>query len=447
MAIDTVDAFLGALRQLQLLAPEQVDEVARELAPDYQDPCDLADYLIEIEWLTDYQCRTLFEGRWKDLTLGQYQLLDRLGSGGVSEVFKAWDCLKGRDVALKVLRRDLASQQEGVRQFRRELQVVTRLSHPNVITTFEAHEFGHVHCFAMEFVEGIDLHRYVSTQGPLPVEQACEYARQAAQGLQHAHQLRLVHRDIKPANLFLINPPLANPPPTGPGARRPPDPVIKILDWGLARMLPGEDDSQSELDEREKGMLIGTADFVAPEQARDPSLVDTRADIYSLGCTLYFVLTGRPPFEGHSLMHKLMLHQEADPTPLHELRPDVPEELVTLVHRMLAKRPEDRFQIPLLVVAPLRKFCPSAMSLAGSVIRPTGLPSKPSTVPALGLPPGEPAKPTSSAVLARPPSSADLNRPIAGPHRPGSSSDLNRPAAAPNRPASAPNLRRPGDGR
>ncbi len=415
MAIDNIDSFLTVLRRVGLLAPEQVEEIERELVPEYRDPLDLADYLVQIEWLTSYQCRCLFEGTWDTLTLGQYQLLARLGEGGVSEVFQAWDSLKGQLVALKVLRRDLASQQEGVRQFQRELEVVTRLSHPNVIKTFDAQQTNGVYSFAMEFVQGVDLHRYVTTYGPLPVEQACDFVRQAAQGLQHAHQMGLVHRDVKPANLFLINPPQGNKAPPGPSGRRQADPLLKILDWGLARMLPfpGREAAAASQDEAEKGLLIGTADFVAPEQARDPSLVDTRADIYSLGCTLFFLLTGRPPFEGNSLMHKLMLHQEAEPMPLRQLRPDVPEELEALVKRMMAKRPEDRFQIPLLVVAPLRRFCPSALSGVGSLIRPTGTAfgSKPSTLPALNLPAQEPAKPSSSAMLVRPPSVGGTKRP------------------------------------
>jgi serine/threonine-protein kinase len=428
MAIDSVDAFLTVLRRVQLLAPEQVDEIALELGPDFQDPLDLAEQLVHIKWLTAYQCSCLFEGKWDSLNLGHFQLLDRLGEGGVSEVFKAWDSLKARIVALKVLRRDLASQQEGVRQFQRELQAVTRLSHPNIVKTFEADEIGSVHCFAMEYIEGIDLHRHVTTIGPLPVEQACDYTRQTAQGLQHAHQMGLVHRDIKPANLFLVNPPQANRPVTGLAGRRAPDPIVKILDWGLARTMPtteAEDAEDSDQTEREKGMLIGTADFVAPEQARDPGLVDTRADIYSLGCTLYFLLTGRPPFEGHTLMQKLLQHQQEEPTPLRELRPDVPEELEALIQKMMAKRPEDRFQIPLLVVVPLRRFCPSALSGANSLIRPTGIASKPSTLPSMGLPPEPHVKPSSSAVVVRPASSANLNRPA-------SSATLNRPASSAN---------------
>jgi len=425
MAIDSIESFLSVLRRLQLLAPEQVDEIARELGPGCHDPRDLAEYLVRIEWLTSFQRNLLFEGKWDALTLAHYQLLDRLGEGGVSEVFKAWDTYKGRVVALKVLRRDLASQQEGVRQFERELRVVTRLSHPNVVRTFDAHQIDGVHCFAMEFVEGIDLHRYVTTNGPLPVEQASEFARQTAAGLQHCHQMGLVHRDIKPANLFLVNPPVGNRGPAGPAARRAPDPVVKILDWGLARMLPRNGEPESHVGDPsdvEKGTLIGTADWVAPEQARDPRLVDTRADIYSLGCTLYFLLTGKPPFEGASLMQKLMSHQEAEAKPLRELRPDVPEDMAALIQKMMAKKPEDRLQIPLLVVAPLRRLCTSAIGTTGSLIRPTGMQPKPTTLPALGLPTPEPIKPSSSAVLNRPASSDSLKRPA-------SSDSLRRPAA------------------
>jgi serine/threonine-protein kinase len=381
MSIDSVDTLLAVLRRTQILTPEQADEVAQELGPVYSDPVQLGEYLVEIDWLTAYQFQLLLAGQWDQLTVGPYQILDRLGEGGVSEVFKAWDTLRGRVVALKVLRQHLASQSSMIRQFQRELQAVTRLSHPNIIKTYDAHQVGNLHYFAMEFVEGMDLAKFVHQVGPLPVDQAAEYARQVAQGLQHAHQLRLVHRDIKPANLFLLYPPL--PAPAGAPPRRGPDPLVKIIDWGLARCLKedaeakaaGEEapaDGRPDLD-AEKGHLIGTADYIAPEQARDPTLVDTRADIYSLGCTLYLLLTGQPPFPGTSLMQKLLQHQEADPPAVRVLRPDVPPELEQIVHKMLAKRPEDRFQIPLLVVSPLRKFCPGGLrvGLSGALRRPS----------------------------------------------------------------------------
>jgi len=410
MVIDSVDSLLTALRRLQILGPQQVDEIARELAPRYQDPFELSEYLIEIAWLTAHQRRLLFEGRWNELAVGPYQILDRLGEGGVSEVFKAWDTVRGRDVALKVLRRRLAGRPDAVQQLRREQQAVVRLVHPNIIKTYDADQVDGLHYFAMECVEGMDLHQYVQRYGPAPVEQACDYVRQTAQGLQHAHQAGLVHRDVKPANLFLLNPPL--PDGEGPVRSRPAEPVVKILDWGLARLRPasGEatDATAQEID-AEKGLLIGTADYIAPEQARDPTLVDIRADIYSLGCVFYYLLTGRPPFAGPSLMQKLLQHQEEPPPSARALRPDVGDELNVVLLRMMAKQPEERFQIPLLAAAALRRFCSGAAvgltGLAGAV----GAAFRPSSSASL-------LRPTSGANLPRPGSSANLSRQEAKSH-------------------------------
>ncbi|MFQ3592983.1 MAG: protein kinase, partial [Gemmataceae bacterium] len=293
MTLVDTDMFLNVLRRTQLLAPEQVEQIQRDLLPHYPDPESLARYLVEIDWLTPYQMQLFLSGRWDEIVIGPYQVLDRLGEGGVSEVFKAWDTLRGRVVALKVLRQDLGAHDDLARQFQQEHQAITRLNHPNIIKTFDAGHTKGLFYFAMECVEGMDLERYVRLVGPLSVEVACDYARQAAQGLQHAHGNGLVHRDIKPANLFLIHPPLPN-------GRKGPEPVVKILDWGLARCIPAEGETVLE-HEGEKGRLIGTADYIAPEQIEDATLVDIRADIYSMGCVLYFLLTGQPPFRGNSL--------------------------------------------------------------------------------------------------------------------------------------------------
>jgi len=387
MSIDAVDTLLHVMRRAKVLSPEQVDEVARELSPHYADPAELAQYLVEIEWLTSFQRDMLFEGNPLDLTIGPYQLLSPLGEGGVGQVYKAWDGQKGRVVALKILRPDVDSRTDAIRQFARELEAVTRLSHPNIIKTYDANQVDHLHYFAMEYVEGIDLQRYVAETGPLPLEQACDYIRQVAQGLQHAHILGLVHRDIKPANLLLTHAPPPRPPSHGMAApKRGPEPIVKILDWGLARIKPNKEEAEEVTriaTEWEKGMLIGTADYVAPEQARDASLVDTRADIYSLGCTFYYLLTGKPPFAGNSLMQKLLQHQKAEPPSVQTLRSDVPDEVDGILRKMLAKRVEERFQIPLLVMVPLRRYCPGSMVTAGSVIRPAS-----STNLGTGLRPG-----------------------------------------------------------
>jgi serine/threonine-protein kinase len=250
------------------------------------------------------------------------------------------------------------------------------MAHPNIIKALDGGREGHRHFFAMEFVDGMDLERFVASAGPLPVEHACDYVRQVAQGLQAAHQANLVHRDIKPANLFLVNPPLLEEGP--PGVKKQPlDPTMKIIDWGLAR---AKGDEALELgDTAEKGRLLGTADYLAPEQAQDSSLVDIRADIYSLGCTLFFLLTGKPPFSGASVMQKIMLHKEALPPSLKHARPDVPDELDGLVQRMLAKNPDDRPQVPLLIVAPLRKLAYASAGVRvgatnGAMLRPGSSP-------------------------------------------------------------------------
>ena len=207
MVIDSIETLLAVLRRTQLLPPPQLEEIARELAPQHANPFDLSEYLVEIDWLTAYQRLLLFEGRWAELNVGPYQVLDALGSGSIGEVFRAWDTTRGRVVALKVLRPHLAVRPEALAELRRERHAVLHLVHPNIIKTYDAANLDGLHYFAMEYVEGTDLHQYVQRCGPLPVAQACDYARQAAQGLQHAHQAGLVHRDIKPANLFLINPP------------------------------------------------------------------------------------------------------------------------------------------------------------------------------------------------------------------------------------------------
>jgi eukaryotic-like serine/threonine-protein kinase len=410
MTFDTPDTLLALLRRVELLAPEQVDEIARELVPFYPDPISLGEYLVRIDWLTPYQLQLLLAGQWMDLTIGPYQILDRLGEGGLSEVFKAWDTQRGRVVALKVLRQDLTTKSDAVRQFQQEFKAITRLSHPNVIKTYEAGQEGRLHFFAMEFVEGMDLERFVAQVGPLPVDVACDFARQAATGLQHAHQAGLVHRDVKPANLFLLNPPL----PGNNGSTRKAEPVVKIIDWGLARCLRDPSDPNAgagDDTEEQKGALIGTADYVAPEQARNPTLVDVRADTYSLGCSLYFLLTGQVPFPAPSLMQKLLMHQEKEPPSLRAVRNDVPEELDAIVRKMLAKNPTDRYQIPLLVVTPLRRFCRTELrpSSNGIAYRPGSAPAMQRPGSANNLP--RPTAPGTAINLPRPATQASLNRP------------------------------------
>jgi serine/threonine-protein kinase len=402
MSFHTVDHLMNAILRSELLSPEQEDEVAGLLST-YPTALTLGGYLVEIDWLTEYQLQKLLAWELDQLVLGPYQILAHLGEGGLCQVFRAWDTSRGRLAALKVLYPDLAERPEMVRQFRYEAETIGRVTHPNVIKALESGREGTRHYFAMEFADGLDLERFVAVTGPLPVEHACDYTRQVAQGLQAAHQANLVHRDIKPANLFLTNPPLCEE--GQPFVRKlSMDPTVKIIDWGLAR---AKGDEALDLGEAgEKGQLLGTADYLAPEQAQDARLVDIRADIYSLGCTLYFLLTGKPPFTGASVMQKIMQHKEMPPPSLKHARPDVPDELDGLVQRMLAKNPDDRPQVPLLMVTPLRKLAYASVGVKVGLA--TGAMSRPGSSPVL-LRPG--LAPSTAPALARPSTQSALARP------------------------------------
>jgi WD40 repeat protein/serine/threonine protein kinase len=322
----TVAGLVEALVKHRLLEPTQADELA-QLQTRYTDPKLLARELISRGWLTPYQVNQIFLGRAAQLVLGSYVLLERLGEGGMGQVFKARHQNLGRLAALKLIRRDRLANDEVVQRFHREVQAVAKLSHPNVVVAFDADEAGGTHYFAMEYVEGTDLGKRIKTSGPLPVDQACDFIRQAALGLQHAHERGMIHRDIKPSNLLL----------TKKGD------AVKVLDLGLARLVRSQEGSNSGNTLTNQGMLMGTPDFIAPEQARNSHNIDARADLYSLGCTLYFLLTGQAPFAADTATEKLYKHWFEEAQPLEQLRPEIPPAVALIVRRLMAKRPDDRF--------------------------------------------------------------------------------------------------------
>jgi serine/threonine-protein kinase len=358
MAFDTVASCVHALRQFRLLSPAQLEEVNQNLR-EFPQPRTLAQELLKAGWLTPYQVNLLFTGRGHELVMGPYILLERLGQGGVGSVFKARHVYMQRLVAMKFLRPDLTNNNEVVGRFYREIQAVSQLTHPNVVLAHDAGPCGQTHFLAMEFVEGIDLQKKVTQSGPLMVEQACDYVRQTALGLQHIHERNLVHRDIKPSNLLVMQIETGNDrraPIGGSGTiylgQSFPWGLIKIFDLGLARFdEPINGEGQDPLTMAGQGGLRGSADYLAPEQAIDFHTADVRADIYSLGCTFFFLLTGRPPFHTGSLAQKLMNHQRMAPPPLEKVAPRVPRRLAQIVNKMMAKRPEDRFQTPAEVAA------------------------------------------------------------------------------------------------
>jgi serine/threonine protein kinase len=275
--------------------------------------------------------------------LAGYEVLGELGRGGMGIVYKAQQLRPQRLVAVKVIDQSLAGDSDTVARFRREQFLATRLTHPNLVAAYDAGQVEGLPYLVMEFLEGVGLDRLVEQRGSLPLPEACEVARQAALGLQHIHEHGLVHRDVKPSNLMLTT--------SG---------QVKVLDLGLTRLLnPSVEGGQIT----SRGQFLGTLDYVAPEQCEDSHEVDIRADIYSLGCTLYHLLAGHPPFAAptySSVFQKLKAHAETLAPPIREHRPEVPEPLTRALERMLAKDRKDRFVSPAEVVATLQPFSAGA---------------------------------------------------------------------------------------
>jgi serine/threonine protein kinase len=342
---------VALLRQHELLEIPQLEEVTRALQPQFPQARALARELVWRGWLTAFQVNQIFQGRAADLVLGSYLLLERLGEGGMSQVFKARCRTPGRIVALKVLRKDMVGRPEVVRRFHREVRAAAQLAHPNIVQAYDAENVGDTAFLAMEYVPGVNLQRLVETQGPLPAARACDCIRQAALGLQHVHERGLVHRDVKPSNLMLT-----------------PEGQVKILDLGLAR----QDQPENAEPLTGAGMLLGSADYMAPEQADNAHTVDIRADLYSLGCIFYFLLAGRPPFAGGNPAQKLRKHRDSEPEPIEDLCPDLPPGLRAILRRLMAKRPEDRYQTPAELVQALEPFTVAAAGAAAPP--PTALP-------------------------------------------------------------------------
>ncbi|MGD0042691.1 MAG: bifunctional serine/threonine-protein kinase/formylglycine-generating enzyme family protein, partial [Isosphaeraceae bacterium] len=268
-----------------------------------------------------------------------YQVLRELGRGGMGVVYLAENRMMGRKEVLKVVSSHLLNHKGVLERFLREIRSAAQLHHPNIITAYSATRVGESIVFSMQYVEGYDLSQLVEKSGPLSVAHACNFVYQAALGLQHAHEHGMVHRDIKPSNLML--------------ARDGNKPVVKVLDFGLAKVT-----SEGAVDGglTHEGQMLGTPHYIAPEQTVSPQKADIRADIYSLGCTLYCLLTGHPPFDAPSLYELLQAHHSMDAKPLNFIRPEVPVELAAVVAKMLAKEPERRFQTHAEVAEALKPF-------------------------------------------------------------------------------------------
>jgi serine/threonine protein kinase len=323
------DKYLDLLQRSGLLEPDLLTrvlgefEVARgkEALADAQI---ISDYLLEKGLITGWQNDKLMDGRHKGFFLGKYKLLRHLGTGGMSSVYLAEHMHMHRRVAIKVLPQKRIDDSSYLARFYREARAAASLDHANIVRAYDVDSENNVHFIVMEYVEGSDLQVMVKKEGPLPYERAAEYMRQAADGLAHAHEVGLIHRDIKPANLLVDT-----------------KGTLKVLDMGLALV---SNDDQASLTVAHDENVLGTADYLAPEQAINSHSVDARADLYSLGCTLYFVLTGHPPFPEGTLTQRLMQHQTTEPPSITIDRPDAPKELLRICSRMMAKSVDKRFQ-------------------------------------------------------------------------------------------------------
>jgi formylglycine-generating enzyme required for sulfatase activity/serine/threonine protein kinase len=336
----SIERFLDALKRLALLPSEQLAAIedAVPLAERTHDADELARRLVREGQLTRFQAAAIYQDKADGLMLGNYLILDRLGSGGMGQVFRARHRRMDRVVAVKVLQKKSVDSPEAIARFQREMKAAAKLAHPNIVTAHDADEAAGLHFLVMEYVAGSDLAQVVKDQGPMAVGQALNCVLQAARGLAHAHAKGVVHRDIKPSNLLLDS-----------------EGVVKILDMGLARLSDPLADPHAVEGQNltHSGSIMGTIDYMAPEQAMDSRQADARSDIYGLGCTLHFLLTGRPPYGGDTILKRLTAHQQAAIPALSASRPEIPAVLQTAFSRMVAKQPAARYQSMTETVAAL----------------------------------------------------------------------------------------------
>jgi len=331
----TVADLRSLIEKSELVSSAKLEEYVSRLAADGQSPLDANAFAVAAVRdgiLTIFQSKLLLQGRWRNFYLGgKYKVLEHLGTGGMGAVFLCEHRHMRRRVAVKLLPPS-PGDPENVQRFQREAQAVAMLNHPNIVRAFDLDREGSLHFLVMEYIDGASLQYLVDSRGSLAVNRAVNYVAQAALGLQHAADAGLVHRDVKPSNLMLDW--------SG---------TVKLLDLGLARFAKRPDNIKPGNDSQ---TVLGTADYLAPEQARTSS-VDARADIYALGAVAYFLLTGRPPFDGGNVAQKLVRHQTEIPRPVDSLQPDIPAGVAGVISRMLAKDPAERPQFPARVIAEL----------------------------------------------------------------------------------------------
>ena len=401
---------LDRVRRSGLVPLTDLDAFVTDLGgpADALAPPDLLDRLLAARLVTPFQADRLAAGKYKGFVLGSYVILDRLGGGASGQVYLAEHADMRRLVAIKVLPVPVAEDPVARERFLREARAAATLNHPNIVRVFDLNREGRLLYLVMEYVEGVTLQALVARGIRVPTGAAADYARQVALGLQHAHDRGIVHRDIKPSNLFLNR-----------------DGTVQILDLGLVR---SEADADSRLTAAiGKHAILGTADYLPPEQAVDSSAVDGRADVYALGATLYFLLAGHPMFPTGSAAQKLMWQQWKNPTPIRDLRPDIPPGLARVLEKALAKKPAERHQTPQALAAALTPFVSGPAPPPGELI--------PTPPPRRGRGDG-----SSRHALSLPPYSPSGNTPIMTPPRPrpGVSRPVDEPTPLPRALAGPP---------
>jgi serine/threonine-protein kinase len=329
MASLSVPNFIDYVERSQLVSDDELRKSLDQLRGQHggalpDDAEAVAAHLTKTGLLTSWQCEVLFSRKYKGFRLGKYKLLRHIGSGGMSAVYLAEHTMLKRQRAIKILPKKRVNDSSYLARFHLEAQATASLDHPNIVRAYDVDNEGDQHYLVMEFIEGKDLQTIIKQEGPLPLELACNYVAQSAEGLAYAHENNLIHRDVKPANLLVDE-----------------KGVVKILDLGLALY---SDEESASLTMTHNENVLGTADYLSPEQAVNSHKVDSRTDIYSLGCTLYFLLTGHPTFPEGSLAQRIAKHQTQMPEDIRKDRPDCPRDLVDICMKMMQKKPERRYQ-------------------------------------------------------------------------------------------------------
>ncbi|MBY0522509.1 MAG: serine/threonine protein kinase [Gemmataceae bacterium] len=391
----TVDAFLKTVMRSGVLSAQQLQTALQKLPADQlKSPSAVADHLVKLGKLSRFQANKLLQGATVGLVLGAFHLLSPIGKGGMGAVFLARDTRSQTLVAVKVLPPKRAKAEERLlARFKREMEISQRVNHPHIAKTFEVGVHDGVNFIAMEYIAGKNLHKLISEQGILTTARAARLFTEIALGLEHAHGQGLIHRDLKPSNIAITL-----------------DDHAKVLDLGLA-LMQGEVAADRTV-VGGQGYVVGTLDYLAPEQAEDAFAVDVRSDIYSLGCTLYYTLTRQAPFPGGNALQKLLRHRVDEPTPIAQLNPAIPPEFVAIVAKMMAKRKEQRFANPTEVREALAPWLPAdyrPLIAAETTIKPAKAETLKIAVKPVAKP--APAEPTVAAAPA--PASAPEPSPAA----------------------------------